>query len=94
MYEGILLRMRECVGADKFFITPHALVAIEQDLLTSADVISCLLAGEIVERQKDRKSGEYKYVIAGQAEDGSEIEVVAKLHKVGDVYVITVYRIY
>lgn len=94
MYEGILLRMRGCIGAGKFYISPHALVAIEQDLLTSNDVIVCILAGEIVERQKDRKPGEYKYIIAGQAEDGSEIEVVAKSHKVGDVYIITVYRIY
>jgi hypothetical protein len=93
MYDHILEKMIECVWNGNFFIPIHALVAIEQDLLTTEDVVNCVLEGEIVERQKDRTSGEYKYVIAGEALDNSPIEVVAKLHLVGDTYVITVYRV-
>ena len=70
------------------------LAAIAQDRLTREDAEYCILNGEIVERQKDRVSGEFKYIIYGPSEDGSEIEVVAKITLVGDTYVITVYRVY
>ena len=42
----------------------------------------------------DRPYNEYKYVIAGEAEDEREIEVVAKLRQMGDTVVITVYCVY
>lgn len=94
MYEGILRQMRECVMNRRFIISIHAAVAMKQDLLFTEDVEHCVLMGEIVERQWDRVYNEYKYVIAGEAEDGDEIEVVAKLQQIGTTIVITVFRVY
>jgi hypothetical protein len=94
MHEGVLRRMQECVLNDRLIIPSHAASAMDQDLLTREDIEHCILVGDIVERQWDKKYREYKYVIGGEAEDGSAMDVVAKLHKVGDTYVITVYRVY
>ena len=86
--------MRECVLKDRLIIPRHAATAMDQDLLTREDIEHCILVGEIVERQWDKKYREYKYVIGGEAEDGSAMDVVAKLHQVGDTYVTIVYRVY
>jgi hypothetical protein len=94
MHEKILEKMRECIWSGNFIVPTHALVAIAQDRLTREDAEHCILNGEIVERQRDRLSGEFKYIIYGPSEDGHEIEVVAKITLVGDTYVITVYRVY
>ncbi len=37
---------------------------------------------------------EWKYVITGQALDGRDLEIIAKLGKRDDTLVITVYRVY
>ena len=94
MYDKILEKMIECIWRGNFVITIHAEVALKQDLLKAEDVVNCVLHGEIVERQKDRQSGEYKYVIAGESINNLPMEVIAKLHALGDTYVITVYRVY
>lgn len=94
MYDKILELMIECVWNDTFIFPSHALIEMEKDLLTTEDVINCVLGGEIIERQKDRLSGEYKYVITGFALDERPIDVVAKLNLIGETYVITVYRVY
>lgn len=94
MYNNILEKMIECIWQGNFVITMHAEIALKQDLLKAEDVVNCILSGEIVERQKDRQSGEYKYVIAGESVHNIALEVVAKLHALGDTYVITVYRVY
>lgn len=94
MYEGILRQMRECVLNDRIVIPDHAAAAMDQDLLFREDIEHCILIGEIVERQWDKKHREYKYAIAGEAEDGSEIELIAKLHKLGETYIITIFRVY
>ena len=94
MHEKILERMRECIWSGNFIVPTHALVAIAHDRLTREDAEYCILNGKIIERQKDRVTGEFKYLISGLSEDGSDIEVVAKITLVGDTYVITVYRVY
>ena len=72
----------------------HAAAEMKRDLLRRADIEHCILIGEIVERQWDRVYNEYKYVIAGEAENGNEIEVVAKLQQIGTTIIITVFRVY
>ena len=94
MYNSILTQMQECIWSGNFIIPTHALVAIAQDLLTREDAEHCVLNGKVIERQKDRFSGEFKYIISGPSEDWREIQVVAKLTLVGDTYIITVYRVY
>ena len=52
-----------------------------------------ILLGRIVERQKDRESGEWKYRIAGPAQDRELIETAVKLSLTRKLVVITVYRV-
>jgi len=73
----ILKRMRELVRHGQFVMTTHADEA-DADDFTVFDVESALLTGAIVEKQKDRETGEPKYVIEGQIIDGRPISVVAK----------------
>ncbi len=45
-----------------------------------------------IERQRDVKSGEWKYLVRGHALDEDTIVVVAKLSLTGKLVFITVYR--
>lgn len=94
MYEGVLRKMQECVQKGTLIIPVHAAAALKQDLLFREDVEHCIMIGEIVERQWDRVYNEHKYVIAGEAESGGEIAVVAKLQQINGTIVITVFRVY
>ena len=95
MYRNILEQMQECVWQRRVVIPTHAFVAMTQDVFTPEDIYHCILQGEIVERQWNRNYSEYKYVLDGEAEDGSGMQLVAKLHQITrDTYIITVYRVY
>jgi hypothetical protein len=56
------------------------------------DVERGVLTGEIVERQPDRATGEYKYLIEGETVAGDPVVVVAKLSVTRKLVIITVYR--
>lgn len=43
----------------------HARKEMEADELTVSDVENCVLSGSVLERQRDRGTGEWKYVILG-----------------------------
>ena len=55
------------------------------------DVERGILTGEILERQKDKVTTEWKYRIRGETIGGGEVEVVAKLGPTGKLVIITVY---
>jgi len=56
------------------------------------DVESAVLTGEIIERQKEAETGEWKYVISGEAVDGQPLSVVAKFgSSVQMLYILTIY---
>jgi len=61
------------------------------DNLTLYDVRSAILSGEIVERQKDEVTTEWKYLIRGVTVMDDPAEVVTKIGFTGRVYIITVY---
>ena len=71
--------------------TDHAEEEMNDDGLTIFDVEHVILTGEIVERQKDRDTGEWKYLIEGQTEVGEVVIVVTKLSLTGKLVIITVY---
>ena len=71
----------------------HAAEELEDDDLTILDLENIILAGYIVERQKDQETNETKIVIRGRTLDGREAEVVVKIGLSGILYVITVYLI-
>ncbi len=72
-------------------MTLHAEEEMEADDLTVYDIERCILTGRIVERQKDRGTGAWKYVIHGKTTDGVPAAVVAKLGPTGKAVVLTVF---
>ena len=92
MYERILKRMREKVRALQYVMTLHAEEEMDDDSLSIFDVESIILTGEILERQKDRKTREWKYLVRGQVLSGEMAIVVCKIGPTEKLIVITVYR--
>jgi uncharacterized DUF497 family protein len=72
-------------------MTLHAADELADDGFTVFDVERAILTGEIVERQKDHQSGEWKYLVFGQIIDGRLVTVVAKMSITNKLVIITVY---
>ncbi len=93
MFERILGRMRRLLRGSQYVLTVHGLEAMEDDELTILDVERCLLTGRIVERQRDRERREWKYLVQGQAVDGTPMVVVAKIGRTRRLVILTVYLV-
>jgi hypothetical protein len=74
-------------------MTLHAEEEMSDDELTIFDVERGILTGEIVERQKDAQTGEWKYLVRGHTVTGDDIAVVGKIGLTGKLVIITVYRL-
>lgn len=74
-------------------MTLHAEEEMDDDDLTIFDIESCILTGRIVVRQRDRRTNEWKYGIRGDAVDGREVDVVAKIPAKGPAVILTVYTL-
>ncbi len=92
MFDRILKRMRGLVRTRKYVMTVHAEDEMDSDGLTIYDVESVVLTGRIVERQKDRASTEWKYVVGGQSLAGDPAMVVAKIGPTDKLVFITVFK--
>ena len=57
------------------------------------DIERSLLTGEIVDRQKDTETSEWKYLVKGQTVASDEIVVVVKISPTGKLVFITTYRL-
>ena len=92
MFEETRNKMREKVRNLEYVMTIHAEEEMEDDTLSIFEVENVILTGEIVERQKDNETGEWKHLIGGKTLDDNDIIVVAKLSLVDKLVIITVYR--
>lgn len=72
-------------------MTLHAFDEIDEDALSVFDVERAILTGEIIERQRDPLTREWKYLVRGRAVDGREIVVVSKLSLTDKLVVITAW---
>jgi hypothetical protein len=72
-------------------MTLHAEEEMEDDGFTVFDVEEAILTGRIVQRQKDRPTGEWKYVICGRSVDQIPLSIVGKLGSTGKLVLITVF---
>ncbi|MBM2826652.1 MAG: hypothetical protein HW403_716 [Dehalococcoidia bacterium] len=70
----------------------HATEQMGEDELTIFDVERGILTGEIIERQRDQDTNEWKYLVSGQTLAGDKVVIVTKLGPTGKLVVITVYR--
>lgn len=91
MFERILKRIREKVRTLEYVMSIHAEEEMNDDGLTIYDIEHVLLNGEIVSRQKDLLTSEWKYLVEGQTLGSEVIVVVTKLSLTGKLVIITVY---
>jgi hypothetical protein len=92
MYERILQRFRDRIRSLDFVVPLHAEEEMDEDGLSVFDLESAVLTGAIVERQRDRVTREWKYVVNGTDLGGGRVGVVGKLSITGRLVIITVYR--
>jgi len=93
MYERILKQMQEKIRTRKYVMTLHAEEEMTDDNLSIFDIERVVLTGEIVERQKDKSTKEWKYIVEGKTISTSMAVVVGKLSISGKLVIITVYKI-
>ena len=93
MFDRILKRIQDKIRTRQYVMTLHAEEEMDDDGLSIFDIERCILTGEITERQKDRVSEEWKYVIEGQSVTGDKVGTVTKLSLTGKLIIITVYLV-
>ena len=93
MQHRSIARIRELIRSLKYVVSLHASEVLEDDNLSILDFENIVLTGQIIERQRDRKTQEVKCVIAGVTLDGVTAEVVTKIGPTGRLIIITVYRV-
>ena len=91
MHEKVLNGMRALVLASRYVMTDHAENEMDDEGFTIYDVESAILTGTIQKRQKDQETGEWKYVVRGNALSGIDLCVVAKIGPMGKLVFITVF---
>ena len=91
MFAALLKRRREKVRARQYVMTFHAEEEMNDDGWSIFDVENGILTGEIIERQKDKTTGEWKYLIRGKTVTADDLIVVGKLGLTDRLVIITVY---
>lgn len=84
--------MREKVRRREYVVTAHARKEMIDDDFAIYDVERGIRTGEILERQKDQITAEWKYRINGKTISGDEIELIVKLSPTNKLVIITVYE--
>ncbi len=85
--------MRNKVRTRQYVVSSHARKEMIEDILSLDDVEQVFLTGEVLQRQRDRATAEWKYRLQGEATDARPVEVVAKFSPTGKLVVITVYAL-
>ncbi len=91
MFERILGRIREKVRLREYVVTHHARKEMREDGFTIYDIERGIFSGDILERQKDRQTGKWKYRVRGETFDDRAVEIMVKLSPTGRLVIITVY---
>jgi len=93
VFERILTEIRDKIRLRQYIMTAHAEEEMNDDELSIFDLERCVLTGEIVERQKDKETGESKYLVEGQSVTNGKIVAVVKISPTGKLVFITTYRL-
>ena len=89
MYNRVLRKMQEKIRTRQYVMTLHAEEEMNDDGLTIFDIERAILTGELIERQEDHHTGEWKYLVSGSAIDSRLTIVVGKL-SVTDKLVVSI----
>ena len=93
MFQDVINEMRDRIRAKLYVVTLHAYDEMADDDLAVYDIEHGILTGRIMERQRDRKTAEWKYRIRGRTLGDDPVEVVAKLGVTGKLVIITAYSV-
>ena len=97
MWRSGLAAYGQCFGGScataKYVLTVHGHEAMEDDDLTIFDVERCFLPGRIIERPRDRRTRDWKYLVQGEMIGGQEMVAVAKIGRAGRLVIVTVARV-
>jgi ABC-type multidrug transport system ATPase subunit len=91
MAQATISQIRLLVRTMSYVVSTHAAEELEDDRLTLLDLENIILTGQIIARQRDARTREVKFVIAGTSCEGASAEVVAKIGPTGRLIIITVY---
>ncbi len=91
MHKRILKQIQEKIRTRQYVMTLHAEEEMNDDSLTIFDIERGILTGQIIERQKDHQTGEWKYLVQGQTIENDVVVVVNKLSSTRKLVIITVY---
>jgi hypothetical protein len=86
-----LERIRVLIRARRYLMTSHAEEEMDADALTAFDLESVIVTGRFTERQRDRQSDEWKYLVRGQALEGAIVTLVSKFGATGILVLIAVF---
>ncbi|MBN2135703.1 MAG: DUF4258 domain-containing protein [Acidobacteria bacterium] len=92
MHKKKLQLIKEKILQNEYIVTYHARKEMNNDDYSIFDVERGILTGEIIERQNDIETGEYKYRIKGKITVNDRIEIVCKLGPTNKLVIITVYK--
>jgi len=84
-------QLRQYVRTLNYVVSSHAAEELEDDNLSILDLENIILSGQVVARQRDTKTNEVKFIIAGETLDGTAAEVVVKVGFSGKLIIITAY---
>lgn len=90
-HDRILKRLRDKIWREQYVVTTHARTEMVQDDLDRFDIELAVLSGQVIERQRDENTNEWKYRVRGTSVSGEEIEVIVKIGSTGKLVFITVY---
>jgi hypothetical protein len=86
-----IARLRHLIRTLSYVVSTHAADELEDDHLSILDLENVVLTGQVIERQRDQRTHEVKYVVHGATLDGTAAEVVVKIGPTGELFVITIY---
>jgi len=78
VFDRVLRKMQELVWRNRYVITFHGVEEMEADRLTPTELESCILTGQVIGRERDRRTREWKYLVRGNTSADDEAVVVAK----------------
>ena len=91
MAQATISQFRHLIRTLNYVVSTHAAEELEDDNLNILDLENIVLAGKIIERQRDARTREVKCLVAGVTLDGAAAETVVKIGFTGKLVVITVY---
>ncbi len=91
MYDRTLAKIQKLVCTKQYVMTLHAEEEMADDNLSIFDVERIILSGKIIERQKDKSSKEWKYIVRGKTISATVAAVVVKLSVSGKLVILTIF---